>query len=72
MGRNGRLKPGKLLNVIGHVSNMTRLFSISLFVIQRAGFVQTPGVVIDSSDMKRMRKTHFIVSRGAGSSFSSF
>ena len=29
-GRNGRLKPGRLLNIVGHIGVETRQFSISL------------------------------------------
>ena len=29
-GRNDRLKPDKLLNLIGHIGNKTRQFSVSL------------------------------------------
>ena len=51
-GKKGRLKPGKLLNLIGHIRNETRQLSISLLwysrrnIFQRrAAFCQTPGLL---------------------------
>ena len=46
MGRNDRLKPGKLLSLIEHIENKTRQFSISLTfreqnIFKRWAFVLT-------------------------------
>ena len=34
MGRNGQLKPGKLLNIIGHIGNKKKIFNIIVLILR--------------------------------------
>ena len=47
-GRNDRLKPGRLLNLTGHIQNKTGQFSISLLSYFTSSILQTLGLFIDS------------------------
>ena len=53
-GRNDRLKPGKLLNLIGHIRNETRQFSMSLLLYSGSSICLNAGSFIDSPGI-----THF-------------
>ena len=43
-GRNGRLKPGELLSLIGHIRYKQDNFQYHCFDIQGAQLCQTPGI----------------------------
>ena len=34
MGRKGQLKPGKLLNIIGHIGNKKKIFNIIVLILK--------------------------------------
>ena len=51
-GRNDRLKPGKLLNLIWHIRVKEDSSQHHCFDIQGSEFCQTPGVFIDSPAIK--------------------
>ena len=51
-GRNGRLKPGKLLNLVKHIGNEKDNFHYHCFDIQGATLFQKSGLFIEATSRK--------------------